>query len=233
MTLVRLLTATSLVGTVLLMFVLLMPAHAVAQVNSSLAVGDRVAVTLAGGGVRVRENPGTAGSIITEMAAGYEGEIVDGPSDSGGYRWWRIQWVTGHEGWTADSSLSGESYLQPLPGKGTYPEVVHNGLSYRVEIYKDIGVSGLRVRSGPSTSDDVVAVKPVASQGNTLADAPVSGGALVWWKITWDDGTVGWSADSQVSNGIYLVKKGATECWQPARVGHIGTREIRGVGELG
>jgi uncharacterized repeat protein (TIGR02543 family) len=30
---------------------------------------------------------------------------------------------------------------------------------------------------------------------------------MIWWLIKWDDGTIGWSADSRLNEGVFLVKE--------------------------
>jgi len=187
----------------------------VAQAASPIiSVGDRVAVTEAGDEVAVRPSYSTGSGLIRRMPAGYEGEVISGPQYNQGYRWWYIRWVTGHTGWTADASLYGPIYLQPLPGKGVYPSVINNGFSYRVCVYDDIGTVGLRVREGPSLGATVKTRQYPGDRGWTTGDGPYvsTSEELVWWYIKWDSGAEGWSADSRgdIEAGVYLVKEGST-----------------------
>lgn len=207
----------------------------VAQAASpAISYGDRVAVTEAGDDVAVRTSYSTGSGLIRRMPAGYEGEVIGGPQNNEGYRWWRIQWVTGDTGWTADASLGGVAYLQPLPGKGVYPIVTHDGLSYRVRVYDDIGTVGLRVREGPSLGAAVKTREYPGDRGWTTGDGPYvsTSEELVWWYIEWDDGAEGWSADSRgdIEAGVYLVKEGSKLLPSASPVS-VATYSATGIGQ--
>ncbi len=181
-------------------------------VTGRFSIGDRVCVTFTGGkqnngkGVSVRPEPGS-GDPITFKAAGAEGVVKDGPRVVSGLTWWKISWASGHLGWSAESGSAGV-YLEALPGSGVYPSVTHGNLSYRVRVYDDTSsAGGLNTRESPGLNGTVVKRQPPGSKGWTLDEQPVKADGMIWWLIKWDDGTIGWSADSQLNNGVNLVKE--------------------------
>jgi len=184
-------------------------------VTRRFSIDDRVCVTFTGGkqnngkGVSVRPEPGS-GDPITFKAAGAEGVVKGGPSVVSGLTWWKISWASGHLGWSAESGSAGV-YLEALPGlpgSGVYPSVTHGNLSYRVRVYDDTSsAGGLNTRESPGLRGDVIKRQPPGSRGWTLDEQPVKLDGMIWWLIKWDDGTIGWSADSQLNNGVYLVKE--------------------------
>ncbi len=181
-------------------------------VTGRFSVDDRVCVTFTGGkqnngkGVSVRPEPGS-GDPITFKAAGAEGVVKDGPRVASGLTWWKISWASGHLGWSAESGSAGV-YLEALPGSGVYPSVTHGNLSYCVRVYDDTSsAGGLNTRESPGLNGTVVKRQPPGSKGWTLDEQPVKVDGMIWWLIKWDDGTIGWSADSQLNNGVYLVKE--------------------------
>jgi hypothetical protein len=183
------------------------------QVTGRFKIGDRVCVTYTAGSLTVRDNP--AGNAIAYKKPGQEGKIVDGPrSTSDGLTWWKIEWSDGVVGWSHESGSKG-IYLEVLPGKGNYSSgVSHNGLSYRVRVYDDTSsAGGLNVRKGPGLSYEAIKRQPVGARGWTSDEAPYTfpspykADGMIWWLIKWDDGTIGWSADSRLNEGVFLVKE--------------------------
>ena len=55
--------------------------------------------------------------------------------------------------------------------------------------------TGLNVRTEPGTSGSKITTMAAGSTG-TVLDGPVSAEGYVWWRISYDDGTTGWSADN-------------------------------------
>ncbi|GBC92491.1 hypothetical protein HRbin15_00961 [bacterium HR15] len=175
--------------------------------TQTLNCGDRVGVTYAGDGVNVRST--ACGSVIGTIRAGNEGQIASSSCwqdcSIGGttYRFWRVN----PHGWIAQGSGS-TRWLVPMPGEGYYPNVTANLGAYPVRVYDDVGSAGLRVRLGPSTNYPEVANPRFAGATGT-AYAVRIGNNLVWWRIRWSNGDIGWSADSQIPYGVYLIKTGA------------------------
>jgi len=206
------------------------PSGIIQAAGPDISVGDRIAVTAYGDGVAVRSSYSTGSPLIRTMPAGYEGKVIDGPQYNEGYTWWYIQWVTGDYGWTADAYPGGVIYLQALPGNGIYPNVTNNGLSYRVCVLID--GDNLAVRTGPGSGYTLITRKSLGNRGWTTGDGPYvsTSEEMVWWYIEWDDGTAGWSADSQGYIGVYLFKQGSTPLPTPGDVS-VATYSATSVGE--
>lgn len=64
-------------------------------------IGDRCSATTP---LKIRDGPGTAYSQIDTAYSGYEGTIVDGPVDSDGYTWWKVDYDSASTGWSAQGS---------------------------------------------------------------------------------------------------------------------------------
>jgi GH25 family lysozyme M1 (1,4-beta-N-acetylmuramidase) len=108
--------------------------------------------------------------------------------------------------WTAERLSDGYRLLYPMPGIGARPDVSTGNRSWRVRIFNDISVP---VCSSPGGS--IQGYKYLGSMGWTLPDQPVSTSSAVWWRVRWDDGTIGWSPDSVAASaygnppGVYFA----------------------------
>lgn len=70
-------------------------------------IGDTYFVTEAGDLVNVRENPAIAAASLVQLERGMYFDIIEGPVDADGYRWWKIQIYSyeqngGTEGWIVE-----------------------------------------------------------------------------------------------------------------------------------
>jgi hypothetical protein len=71
--------------------------------QGNLNIGVLVHVsTTDGDRLRLRPQPNTSSEPVTPLNAGTPLIIIDGPQMSNGFRWWRVQTVTGLIGWVAD-----------------------------------------------------------------------------------------------------------------------------------
>jgi GH25 family lysozyme M1 (1,4-beta-N-acetylmuramidase) len=109
--------------------------------------------------------------------------------------------------WTAERLSDGYRLLYPMPGIGAWPNVSTGNRSWRVRIFNDISVP---VCSSPGGS--IQGYKYLGSMGWTLPDQPVSTSSAVWWRVRWDDGTIGWSPDS-VAVSAYGNRPGVYFAW--------------------
>jgi uncharacterized protein YraI len=97
-----------------------------AQDSGSIAIGDTVSVDT--DGVNIRKTASTGGEIITTVNAGTTLEILDGPTDAGGYTWWMGVVLNadsvdqGITGWVVEDFLTVEDVAStPTPGTGNTP----------------------------------------------------------------------------------------------------------------
>ena len=63
-------------------------------------------VRVAADGLRLRSGPGTGYGIIASYGRGADGEVLDGPTASGSYRWYKVEmYADGNVGWFASDYL--------------------------------------------------------------------------------------------------------------------------------
>jgi uncharacterized protein YgiM (DUF1202 family) len=74
--------------------------------SRTFSIGDRVAVDT--DAVKIRTSPGTSSTVVTILKDGAEGRIVDGPTTSNGYVWYKVETST-NTGWAASNYLAKRS----------------------------------------------------------------------------------------------------------------------------
>ncbi|SIR09224.1 Peptidase family M23 [Haladaptatus litoreus] len=78
---------------------------------SAFTMDERVEVTASA--LNTREQPGTESTVVATLNNGEVGEIMNGPVDEDGYRWWGVHWLDRNVwGWSV------EQYLQSTSGGG-------------------------------------------------------------------------------------------------------------------
>ncbi len=169
--------------------------------------GDRVGITLLGNRLRVHWR---ACGALYEVGppAGTDGLVLSEANLCDRTPWWQIAYSNGQRGWSAERRMNRVQLLS-LPGEGFYPTITAEG-AYPVQVAPD--GHPLNVRTGPGLNYGIVAQKPAGATGWAYQVVIDSANRLVWWKVRWDDengGQVGWSADSRLYSGVYLMKVGA------------------------
>ena len=137
--------------------------------------------------VRVRAAAGTAGASRGAQPAGTYGTVIDGPVDAQGYRWWKIDYENGVDGWSVENFLKTDT---PLIAPGIVPQ------AHASELVKT--VDRVKVRAAAGTSAIGLGVQPRGVRG-TLLEGPVEANGHRWWKIDYENGVDGWSADVGLS----------------------------------
>jgi len=79
--------------------------------EGKLQIGQGVYVT--DDGVRVREEAGLGGRIITTLKKESPGVIQEGPIEKDGYTWWKVRYL-GTTGWSAGEFLKPRLIIQPF-----------------------------------------------------------------------------------------------------------------------
>ena len=102
---------------------------------------------------------------------------------------------SGGKNWQPWSAWKNGAYKQYIPeaksalGIGPSDDSeIHKGDTVRV-------TTGLNVRTEPGTSGSKITTMAAGSTG-TVLEGPVSAEGYTWWRISYDDGTTGWSADN-------------------------------------
>jgi hypothetical protein len=142
------------------------------------AVGGQISVRET---VRVRSAASVASVVRGSQGVGVSGVILEGPLSAGGYRWWKINYDSGADGWSADA------FLAP---RASETKKAVSTRSTRITL-----LSRLRVRAQPGLQGATQGTQPVGGRG-AIVDGPVDLDGYRWWKIDYDLGADGWSADS-------------------------------------
>lgn len=142
-----------------------------------VGVGDTIEVTSA---LNLRISPSTSGGIITVMAVGTQGLVLAGPTTANGYDWFQIQTAVG-TGWAVSTYMRVIEDADPPPPEGEF------SVGDTV-----VTVTGLNLRSTPSTSGSILVTMPTGTEGTVLA-GPTAANGFDWYQLQTSIGT-GWAA---------------------------------------
>ncbi len=80
-----------------------------------ITVGVRARVNISEGlSLNLRDQPTLSGStVITQLVAGREVDVIDEPEDVGDLRWWKVDGGAGRVGWVVEA-YGGETWLVPV-----------------------------------------------------------------------------------------------------------------------
>lgn len=84
--------------------------------STKFAINDRVQVTT--GALNVRSTPSTSGTLLGSQPVGALGTVIGGPTASGGFNWWNINYDTSPDGWSVEDNLSKVTSTPPPPPSG-------------------------------------------------------------------------------------------------------------------
>ena len=130
-------------------------------------------------GARLRSGPGTGYRVLASLAKGTEVRFLADGGSANGYRWSKVRVLaTGQEGFVAASLLS-------APDGGTSPDLVIIGSARTT--------SAVNLRSGPSTSNQVLRVVPSG------ATVQISSTVRSGFRYVTHNGLAGWIADQYLS----------------------------------
>ncbi|RMH07354.1 MAG: hypothetical protein D6697_08770 [Armatimonadetes bacterium] len=173
-------------------------------IATAQVAGERVGVVSAGNNLAVRPAPCSA-TLLGTVQAGMDGVVQGASQNCNDLTWLPIVWANNLQGWSA-TGASGTNYLAPLAGQGVFPNVAAP-LAYPVRVGPN--ASALNVRTGPGTEYSIIVSKSAGATGWAFEAYNNTATNTVWWKIRWDDGVVGWSAEAVRGAGIYLSLVGA------------------------
>ncbi|GIV10229.1 MAG: hypothetical protein KatS3mg019_2320 [Fimbriimonadales bacterium] len=170
----------------------------------ALGQGERVGVTAAGNNLAVRPAPCSTNSLGT-VQSGMDGVTQSASQICDNLTWLPIAWTNGLQGWSA-TDTGGAEFLAPMAGQGVFPNV-SAPLAYPVRVGPN--ASALNVRTGPGTEFSILTSKASGATGWAFEVFNNTASGIVWWKVHWDDGVVGWSAEAVRGAGVYLSRAGA------------------------
>lgn len=157
------------------------------------AIGDLYRVTST---MNFRSAPGTGASIIGTLNEGSTGQVIGGPRDANGYKWWQLRTSGGTVGWAATNWLVKTGHQDvpkdPDPAPSPSPTPTPTG---KFAIGDTMRVTeSLNLRSGAGTNNGVVAVLPTGTTGKVL-EGPRTASGYTWWRVQTSLGT-GWSVEN-------------------------------------
>lgn len=151
--------------------------------NGSLPAGTALRTT---GNVNLRSGPSTSNGVLSVIPSGTQVTLQESAPNNGFYR---ISW-NGTVGWTSGK------YLEPAGGGTSGPAALTLTTTADVNL-----------RSGPSTSNSILAVIPLGTEVSTLSPDPVNG----FYNVRYD-GIDGWTS------GKYLAPGGASSTYESGKL---------------
>ncbi len=134
-------------------------------------------VVIKTGVLNVRGGPGTGNAKVGTVHSGNKLQVLDSSGD-----WYKVKLPSGSSGWVAGWLVEVETTQAPEKGTGQPSQNTEN------ENKKAVVKGTLNVRSGPGTSNNIVAR---AESGDKLPIIESSGG---WCKVQLPGGKTGWVA---------------------------------------
>jgi hypothetical protein len=151
---------------------------------------DAPARVIARQGMNVRETPSVDGKQVGRFAPGTVVAVKEGPLQSGGFSWWRVQSGQGLSGWVADGDAEDEWLTGDIgePRPVSRPVRVDDRI---VVTTKDGNFLALRHQAAGTLIRRVE-----AGIQFTVKDGPVDAEGFRWWLLQDDEGLEGWAAES-------------------------------------
>ncbi|MBL8119353.1 MAG: hypothetical protein JNJ78_17590 [Anaerolineae bacterium] len=158
------------------------PAGVICPEAIALTVGQQTRLLA---GVRVRQEPGRAGLVLTVAPADTLADVLDGPTCVNGYNWWQVQLTVldvTYTGWIADG-LAGlplviDAEATPEP-ECAPPSLLRAGGQAYVQYTDQIPKN---MRALPDLQSELVATL-LDGIGFTILDGPVCADGYNWWQI--------------------------------------------------
>lgn len=160
--------------------------------GTALAVGQPARV-VAPYGLNLRENASANATLITQLGTGQRVQVVDGPLNADGFKWWKIQDSAGTSGWGVEGD-GDNIWISPSVG-GTQPVSRPPRVNERVRVTMP-GDLQLTVRSLPGV-DAPVLIRVDSGTEFSVVDGPRSADGYTWFRVRSDNGNIaGWAADA-------------------------------------
>jgi uncharacterized protein YraI len=195
---------------------LLAPVMARAQDSGGIEVDSIVLIDT--DGVNMRDTPGTDGDIVTDLNAGIQLEIIDGPETADGYTWWMGVVLNedsvdqGISGWVAEDFLTVDDVETPPddgeeqtptptpndsdPTPTPTPDVDDDGdLTFENAGWIVVRDGPVNIRENPGTSADIIRTLAEGETATVVEDASLTElNGYTWINVTTLDDETGWLA---------------------------------------
>ncbi len=156
---------------------------------------DQPARVVAPQGLNVRDEAGVSGERLGRIAPGARVEVVDGPVEADGYRWWWVRYEA-LAGWVADGDEDTE-WLSPQLGD---PRPVDRSVRLGDEVLVTVKPKVfLKVRTKPGLNS-LTEFKVPPDTKLTIAEGPKDVDSYRWWRVTNESGSIdGWAAEGSTT----------------------------------
>ncbi len=162
-----------------------------------LVVGQQAKVVAE---INLRDQPATTSTRIGILYAGDVVDVIGGPTNAGGYRWWQIRTAENVTGWAADYAANEVSF-QPLaaPVTGESTQGSTGGGTATTAPMLTVGgkaklLSDINFRSSATTQSAKVGIL-YPGQIVDVIGGPINADGYRWWNLRTEDGLEGWAAD--------------------------------------
>ncbi len=175
--------------------------------QNTFSANDRVRVNVSS--LNIRSSPG--GAIVGSVGSGALGTVVGGPtSDVSGVRYWQIAYDSSSTGWSQEGdifspylvkvAMSATPTSTPQSTPSRTPTPTQNTFSANDRVR--VNVSSLNIRSSPGGNK--IGSAPPNAVG-TIVGGPIISGNYIWWKISYNNGLTGYSAQGN-SSTLFMAK---------------------------
>jgi subtilisin len=136
--------------------------------------------------LNLRSGPSPTASVVGVMPNGTTGVVIGAPVTSGGFTWIPLNMTGYGNGWAASTFLrkTGSAPTPTATSTATVSGAIPVGATVQT-------TTGLNMRTGPSTTNAIVAVLPTGAQG-TVIGGPQSGSGYTWYQVNMGSFGSGW-----------------------------------------
>lgn len=145
-------------------------------------------------GYHVLEGPYKDRKAVGNIEAGDRARVIDGPSCSGGWIWWKIE-SEGMEGWFPEGDAD-NYWLSPVDQQ---VKLKFATISHEIQM-----VSLRRTPGYVNKNDTDVIVEIPEGERVRIISGPSKADGLNWWRVEWN-GYEGWMAEKTASGKKILI----------------------------
>ena len=158
-------------------------------VRNPLNIGEQARILIAGG-LNIREQPTIGAPVVTLLAQGKRVLVLDGPTGSEGYVWWKVDDNQGNVGWVAGGA-GDEQWISAQVGE---LRPVNRAPIIGDQVVVTL-LGKLSVRALPGVTS-VIEARASTNERFLVVAGPQAADGYFWYQIRSEDGQVeGWAAD--------------------------------------
>ena len=154
-----------------------------------LTLANRRAFSVVGG-LNIREQPTIGAPVVTLLAQGKRVLVLEGPTGSEGYVWWKVDDNQGNVGWVAGGA-GDEQWISAQVGE---LRPVNRAPVIGDQVVVTL-LGKLSVRALPGVTSEIEA-RASTNERFLVVAGPQAADGYFWYQIRSEDGQVeGWAAD--------------------------------------